>query len=130
MAVREQFQVVKEFPAAGDLSAKQFLFMEVTTGKVDTTDAITDIPVGVLQNKPDAEDKHAEVLVLGGTKLIASAAITQGALIGVTATGKAVAVVAGTDTTAYIVGRALEAASGDGILFSAYVDCIAPARAQ
>ena len=129
MAVREQHQVVKEFNAAADLSAKQYYFVELGSGTVNVTDAITDVPVGVLQNKPDAAGKHAEVAMFGFTKVVAGGAISAGALIGCTTAGKAVALTIGTDTTTYVLGRALTAATADGQVISATVDCMAPTRA-
>lgn len=129
MATAKSFQVVEGFAAAGDLSAKQFLFMELGSGTVDACNAITDVSVGVLQNKPDAAGKMAEVCMLGGTKVVAGAAITAGALIGTTTAGKAVALTIGTDTTTYIFGRALTAAAADTNIISAVVNCINPARA-
>jgi hypothetical protein len=129
MATRKSFQIVHEFAAGADLSTKQFRFMEWDGTDVDPCNAITDLSVGVLQNKPDAAGKHAEVLMIGGTKMVAGAAITAGALLGTDDEGRAVPIVAGTDTTQYILGRAMSAASGAGIIISAMVDCTAIARA-
>ncbi len=129
MATRKSFQIVHEFAAGADLSTKQFRFMEWDGTDVDPCNAITDLPVGVLQNKPDAAGKSAEVLMIGGTKMVAGAAITAGALLGTDDEGRAVPIVAGTDTTQYILGRALSAASGAGIIISAMVDCVAIPRA-
>lgn len=129
MATRLGHQIVKEYSAAGDLSSKQYLFMEDAGTAVDATNAVTDRACGVLQNKPDAAGKHAEVAMFGGTKVVAGAAINRDDPIGCDAAGKAVAVVIGTDTTVYILGRALTGASGDGIVISAVINCINPARA-
>lgn len=129
MATRASFQVVREFEAGANLSTKQFRFMEWDGSNVDPTNAITDISVGVLQNKPDAAGKHAEVLMLGGTKLVAGAAISAGAILGTDDEGRAVPIVAGTDTTQYVFGVAMSAATGAGIIISAVVNCTAPGRA-
>lgn len=129
MATRDSFQVVKGFAASADLSAKQYLFMELGSGTIAAANAITDVPVGVLQNKPDAAGQMGEVCMIGFTKMVASAAITAGALIGTTTAGKAVALTVGTDTTQYILGRALTGASNDGDIIDVVINCANPARA-
>jgi len=129
MATSVSYHVVKEFNAGADLSSSQFLFLEWDGSDATVANAITDVPVGVLQNKPTA-DRAAEVVMLGGTKLVAGGAITAGDLIGVDTSGRAVALTVGTDTTAYILGRALSSATGAGIIISAMINCINPARAQ
>jgi len=90
--------------AGADLSAKQYTFVKLnSSGEAVAAAAATDIPVGVLQNAPTS-GQEAEVLVVGGTKIVAGAAIAEGAQIGTSSAGKAVALVAGTDTTKYVVG--------------------------
>lgn len=129
MAVISQMPLlVISWPAAADLSAKQFLFLELASGEVNVCNAATDVPIGVLQNKPTA-GQMAEVVVLGSTKIVASAAVVEGVLIGTADDGEADTKVPGTDTTEYVCGRALEAASGVGIIFQAEVNCITPVRA-
>lgn len=97
--------------AAGDLSAKQYLFMKMSADNtVDTCAAITDIAVGVLQNDPSAAGKPATVAVMGTTKVVAGAAIAVGAAVAPTAAGKAQTAVG----TQYPRGIALEAAAADG----------------
>jgi len=97
--------------AAGDLSAKQYLFMKMSADNtVDTCAAVTDVAVGVLQNDPSAAGKPATVAVLGTTKVVAGAAIAVGARVAPTAAGKAQTSVA----TQYARGIALEAAAADG----------------
>ena len=121
--------IVVTFEAAADLTGSQFRFVKLdSAGKVVAVAAITDIPVGVLQNNP-ASGQAAEVVVLGGTKLRAAAAIALPALIGVDTAGKGKKIAAGTDGTQYIVGQADEAAGGADELVSAFVNCINPARA-
>ena len=115
--------------ASADLSTTgQFLFVKMSGAKTVTIcAAATDIPVGVLQNTPKS-GQAAEVVVVGQTKITASAAITAGAQIGTTSGAKAVTLVAGTDTTKYVVGTAIETASANNDLIDAIVDCTAPAR--
>ena len=129
MAVEAQgAYIVESWPAGADLSDKQFRYVKLSSSTVVACSAATDIPVGVLQNKP-VSGRAAEVCMFGPTKVKSSGAITEGALIGTSADGRADAKVAGTDTTEYICGRALEAASGADEIIAAVVDCINPARA-
>lgn len=97
--------------AAADLSTKQHYFVELSAAQtVNVCNATTDKAVGVLNNKPTAADKAAEVDILGTTKVVAGAAIAAGALVAPTAAGKAQTAVA----TQYARGMALEAAGADG----------------
>lgn len=121
--------VLASYVAAADLSALQYTFVKLdANGAVVAVAAATDIPVGVLQNAPKS-GQTAEVLVIGGSKLKASAAITLPALIGTTATGTAVKLAAGTDLTKYILGQADEAAGAANDVISVIVNCASPARA-
>lgn len=121
--------IVVTFEAAADLSGSQYRFVKLdANGKVVAVAAITDIPVGVLQNTPTS-GQAAEVVVLGGTKLVATAAIALPALLGVDTVGKGKKIAAGTDGTQYIVGQADEAAGNANEVISALVNCINPARA-
>ncbi len=115
--------------AAADLSAKQYHFVKLDTdGKVAAITGATDIPYGVLQNKPIA-DAEAELVLLGITKISADEALNEGDVLGTSADGQAQVIVAGTDTTVYIVGRCRLAAGAAGRLGTAVVNCVAPARA-
>jgi len=114
--------------AGADLSSDQYKIVKLSGSGVILTAAITDIPVGVLQNDP-ASGETASVAVDGITKVVASEAISVGALIGTTDDGKAVDVVAGTDTTAYVIGQAVTAATADGDVITITLDCKSPARA-
>lgn len=109
------------YSASSDLSAKQYLAVKVSGLRTVTGIAAdTDIPFGVLQNAPTS-GQTAEVMSFGRTKMVASAAITAGAQIGVTAAGKAVARVVGTDTTKYVIGVAEDTAAADGDIISVYL---------
>lgn len=116
--------------AGGDLSAaaNQYKFVKLSAAKtVIVCTGATDIPIGVLQNRPKSGEA-AQVCGFGVTKLQADAAVTAGALIGTSADGQADPKVAGTDTTEYIVGRALDAVSNAAELFTAFINCASPAR--
>lgn len=115
-------------PAGADLSAKQFHFVKKSSGTYVVCNAATDIPDGVLQNKP-ALGEPCEVLALGATKLIADAAITDGWLLGTSADGQADRKIPGTDTTEYVVARALGGVSEAGLIIPAFVNCMMPHRA-
>lgn len=115
--------------AAADLSALQYTFVKLdSAGKAVAAAAATDIPIGVLQNAP-ISGQEAEVLIVGGTKIVAGAAISEGALVGTSSTGKAVALVAGTDTTKYVVGTLITESGASGDVVTAVVNCANPGRA-
>jgi len=115
--------------AGADLSAKQFTFVKLnSSGQAIAAAAATDVPVGVLQNAPTS-GQEAEVLIVGGTKIVAGAAITLPNNIGTGATGKAVAL-ATTDTTKYVVGQLITASAADGDIVTAVVNCVNPTRAN
>lgn len=124
-----QYSVKITLPAAADLSTKQYYFVKVnSSGQAALCAAATDRPIGVLQNTPTS-GQAAEVLVVGGTKIVSSASIDEGVLIGTASTGKADAKTPGTDTTEYGVGQVILAAGADGELLTAVINCASPARA-
>ena len=103
--------------AAADLSAKQFHFVKVSAAnKVDVCTAITDAPIGVLQNKPTS-GQAANIRVLGISKLSANAAISAGAILGSSTDSQAQTAVA----TNVVCARALEAAGAANVIISALV---------
>jgi hypothetical protein len=115
--------------AGADLSAKQYYFVKInTSGEAVLCAAATDKPIGVLQNDP-ASGEEAVITVVGGSKVVASASIDEGALIGTTAAGKAGAKVPGTDTTNYVVGSVILAAGADLEILTALINCSNPHRA-
>jgi hypothetical protein len=115
--------------AGADLSSKQYLFVKLnTSGQAVICDGATDSPIGVLQNDP-ASGEEAQVLVVGGTKLVAGAAINPGVKIGTGSNAKADTKVAGTDTTEYTVGVVLLGSSADGDIITAVINCASPNRA-
>ena len=116
-------------PAGADLSTKQYYFVKVnTSGQAVLCAAATDRPIGVLQNTPESGEE-ASVLVVGGTKVVASASLDEGVLIGTTSAGKAGAKVPGTDTTNYAVGTVILAAGADNEILTAVINCANPHRA-
>lgn len=115
--------------AAADLSTHQFKFVKITAvNTVNVCAAVTDIPIGVLQNTPTA-GQPAEITAIGVTKVSSDAAIAAGDTIGTSADGQAQTVTVGTETTVYIAGQAITASTAAGGIVTAAVSCLAPARA-
>jgi hypothetical protein len=109
--------------AGADLSALQYTFVKLnSSGEAVAVAAATDVPIGVLQNAPTS-GQEAEVLVVGGTKLVASALN-----LGTTAAGRA-ATLAVSDTTKYVLGVYVTAPGGNGEICTAIINCANPTRA-
>ena len=102
------------FPADEDLSNDQYriVVLDATSEKVRRPNAVTDIPLGVLQNAPDAADKAAVVRPIGCggiSKIQLGATLAIGVIVAMeyvsaADAGKAQAAVA----TQYPVGTLLE----------------------
>jgi hypothetical protein len=124
------YAVSTTFVAGADLSALQYTFVKLnSSGQVIAVAAATDVPIGVLQNAP-LSGQEASVVIVGGTKLVASAAITLPTLmIGTTSAGKAVALTV-SDTTKYALGSLVSASAADGNIVTAVVNCANPTRAN
>ncbi len=102
--------------AAADLSAKQYLFVKLGTGsKINVCSAATDVPCGILLDKP-ASGATGQVQVTGLGKVIAGGTIAVGDLLGTDANGKAVKLTIGTDTTKYVVAQAVSAGSANELV--------------
>ena len=112
--------------AGEDLSSAQFHAVTLESdGQVDLYDAITDVPFGVLQNKPDAAGKGAEIVYSGRTKVAYGATVAAGAQISFNSSGKAVTFVKDTNTTTFSAGQAiLGGASGE--TGDAIINCANP----
>lgn len=77
--------------AAADLASSHGKFVKLdANGKVVAVAATTDRPIGVLCNKP-LSGQEAEVVAIGQTKMIASAALAIGANLVPSADGRAAA---------------------------------------
>lgn len=128
MAWEKEQITVSHIPTVTDLSTKQYHFVKIVNNLIVICSAATDIPLGVLQNKPlgtAAQPKTATVCVFGITKVSSDAALLQDAWIGTSADGQADAKTIGTDATEFISGRMLTATSGAGALGTAFVTCMA-----
>jgi hypothetical protein len=118
------------FKAGADLSSDQFKFVKLNANRqVILCAAATDVPIGVLQNKPDASGKAAEVMMTGISKVNSDAALTAGNLIGTASDGQADAKIAGTDTTEYIVGQVIQGSGAAAEMAEASINCLNPVRA-
>ena len=106
--------------AAADLSAKQYHIVKLASATtVNVCSAITDVPIGVLLNKPESGEV-AEICIMGVSKIVADGTIAAGNLLGTSADGQADAIAAGSDTTVYTIGQAIGAASA-GETFTALI---------
>lgn len=110
--------------AGADLSAAQYKFVEQdASGNVTVCNNAGDLPIGVLQNAPTS-GQEAEILVVGGTKVVAGGAVTNASIIGTDANGKAVAKDTSTD---FRVGRIIDATgAADGVTVTAIINCANP----
>ncbi len=102
-------------PANADLSAAQYKLVKLANSsgvaRAALVAAATDDAVGVLQNAPDAAGREATIAFGGVSKVMAGAAITAGASLTADASGRVVATSQATDV---IVGKALESAGAAG----------------
>ena len=128
MAVEGPQMKLVGYTASADLSAKQFYFVKISGDRTVTVcSAVTDIPIGVLQNAPTS-GQAAEVCVIGHTKVSSDGTLTRGTPIGTSSDGQAVTYAAGTDTTKYLVGQGLSSTTTAGHIVEAYVNCASPTR--
>ena len=99
------------FTAAADLSAKQYYFVKLASSTtVNVCAAVTDKPIGILQNKPESGEQ-AVVRVFGVSKVSADATLAAGDVIGTSADGQAQPITLGSETTVHVCGQAIEAGS-------------------
>ena len=102
------------FPASADLKTKQFYVVRLATdGQVEVCTSATERPLGILQNKPDAADVEANVMIIGVSKFVADAAVSVGAALGTSADGQVVTKT-GSGTDGFVIGTALEASAQAG----------------
>lgn len=116
--------------AGADLSAasNQFKFVKLSANKtVVVCTAVTDKPIGVLQNTPTS-GQAATVCGLGVTKVQGDADLGYGDEIGTSNDGQAAAYVAGTDTTKYPCGTVILDNSAAAGLITAVINCMSHHR--
>jgi len=111
MAYEAIGQDIGTFTAAADLSAKQYHFVVLASATtVNVATAITNAPIGILQNKPES-GQQAIVRISGVSKVVADGTLAAANFIGTSADAQADAISPGTDTTVYMTGQCIEAAS-------------------
>ncbi len=126
----EKGTLKNSFEVAGDMSTKQYYFMKLdANGRVTVCTGATDLPIGVLLNKPDTLGKAAEVGILGIFPVSSDAALNEADLIGTSGDGQADAKSPGSDTTEYVVGQVLKASGAAAGLAIAAINCANPHRA-
>ena len=111
MAYEAIGQDIGTFTAAADLSAKQYHFVVLASATtVNVATAITNAPIGILQNTPES-GQQAIVRISGVSKVVADGTLAAANFIGTSADAQADAISPGTDTTVYMTGQCVEAAS-------------------
>lgn len=107
---------VEGLSAAADLSTHQYKFVKVTASEaVNIATVLGEAVLGVLQNKPTASGREAEVAIAGSvTKVLSNAAIAAGARVTAAANAKATTALA----THNAAGVALNASTGADQLIS------------
>ena len=100
-------------PASTDHSTNQYKIMSVNSSGQAARANATDLPIGVLLNKPSVAGQAATIAWSGVAKVVAGGAITAGARVKADANGAAIAA---TTAAQPVLGIALAtAASGDVI---------------
>ena len=110
-----------ELTASTDLSSKQYHFVKLASAtQVTVCAAITDKPIGVLQNNPESGGQ-AVVRCFGVSKVSADATLAAGDVIGTAADGQAQPISLGSETTVHVCGQAIEAGSA-GETLTAFIN--------
>lgn len=132
MAVKGQFDIVRAFVTAADLSAHQYKVVELSSGEIRVPPAASGdgaAAIGVLQDKP-TDNEIGEVLLFGFSKVVAAEAISvgdyliaQGSDTAADAGKVLAATLNGDEAVAdeVIIGRALSAATADGQVIEAFI---------
>ena len=112
MAYESPLVTIGTFTAGADLSAKQYHFVVMASATtVNVCTAITDLPIGILQNNPDTAGEQCIVQIFGISKVVADGTITAGRWMGTSSDSQAAGITPGSDTTVYVMGQAIQAAS-------------------
>jgi hypothetical protein len=113
--------LTESFVSTNDLSSYQYYGVKLSADRtVILPTADTDIPIGILQNKPTA-GQMAEVMVIGRTPVKIAEALTAGQEIRI-ASGGLAALAEVSDTTTYVVGQVVEHAGVSGEIAEAVVN--------
>ena len=115
----EQQQLNMSFAAGADLSAKQFFAMKLgtTAGQIVIGAAAADYIIGILQNKPAAAGRAAELCTYGRTKaqVEATTDIAIGDLLGVHTDGRLIKRTTDKDMVCAIAEETATSVTGDVI---------------
>lgn len=113
--------LTESFISTNDLSSYQYYGVKLSADRtVILPTGDTDIPVGILMNKPTA-GQMAEVMVIGRTPVKIAEALTAGQEIRI-ASGGLAALAEVSDTTTYVVGQVVEHAGVSGEIAEAIVN--------
>ena len=128
-----QIMTIPGLKANGNLSTEQFRAVKLTANpfEIDNVDAVTDVPIGILQNKPNASGEPAEVAGPGSIcKAEFGGAVQAGNQLKIEGAGadagQLVAATIGTDSAHYIIAHALQDGANDQV---GYVLVVSPHRA-
>ena len=114
--------------ASADISDNQWHGMKMSAeGEVTVCAATSDIPIGILTNKPAADGREAAILVVGVCPVVAGETITYGDQIRIDGDGHALVWTPGTDNTMYVVGRCIRGGAVTEKIV-AVINCGAAAR--
>lgn len=114
MGVNEKLIWTETYVAEGDFSSKQYYGCKHSGNReVNVMAADTDIPAGLILNKPDTTKKQALVLIMGRAPGVCAETLTAGQLVRIDSAGK-VALWETSDTTTYCVGQCVEGATVSG----------------
>ncbi|MDD3494090.1 MAG: DUF2190 family protein [Candidatus Thermoplasmatota archaeon] len=110
----ENMVLSTSWPASGDLSSYQYHAVKISSGEVALC-GDTDIPIGILQNQPDADGVAAEVGLIGISKAVVdgSTNVAIGDFLAVNSSGHLIKTTTASDQ---VVAQALEAVTADGIV--------------
>jgi len=110
----ENMVLSTSWPASGDLSSSQYHAVKISSGEVALC-GDTDIPIGILQNQPDADGVAAEVGLIGISKAVVdgSTNVAIGDFLAVNSSGHLIKTTTASDQ---VVAQALEAVTADGIV--------------
>jgi hypothetical protein len=107
--------------ASGDLSSSQYRFVQLSADNtVVICTGITDVPVGVLQNKPTS-GQAATVRCAGISKLECGASLSAGDIVATATDAQAQVAV----STQHVAGQIIEGAAADEV-GTASISCLAP----